>query len=208
MHDIRSINYTSDPDEWFLLLEIPDMWRIVVPVPADVAADDARSEEYIKACLQNISPTEEDREILVKSGVSRAPAGGRHLPPRFGVPGRRLRPRQQPVGRHGTQRRHPRRTGAQRHVDQGVGRAAAAPEELDEYERVRRPVAINDISAQTERNKKMLEERDPVVRAENNRRLRETCADPDLAYQYALEVSMIRSLRDAGLLPRPAATAR
>jgi len=29
MRDICSVNYTADPLEWYLLLEIPDMWRII-----------------------------------------------------------------------------------------------------------------------------------------------------------------------------------
>jgi hypothetical protein len=46
-----------------------------------------------------------------------------------------------------------------------------------------------------------MEERDPRVRADHNARLTKVCADPELAHGYALEASMIRSLRDSGQLP-------
>jgi len=31
MPDLCSVNYTADPVEWFLLLQIPDMWRVILP---------------------------------------------------------------------------------------------------------------------------------------------------------------------------------
>ena len=51
MPDIASVNYTADPVRWFMLLQIPDMWRILVPVAPDVSADDAVSDEACnRAC--------------------------------------------------------------------------------------------------------------------------------------------------------------
>jgi len=71
---------------------------------------------------------------------------------------------------------------------------------LDGYEARRRPEAIHAINAITERNKKLLEERDPEVRRRNLQRMREIAADPKLAYEYMLEASMIASLRRCGML--------
>lgn len=33
---LSHVNYVSDPDEWLVLLRVPDFWRIMVPVAADV----------------------------------------------------------------------------------------------------------------------------------------------------------------------------
>src|ERR1700759_2240889 len=54
MPDISSVNYTADPVRWFMLLQIPDMWRILVPVSPEVSADDAVSDESLQSSLQNI----------------------------------------------------------------------------------------------------------------------------------------------------------
>src|SRR5471032_373984 len=59
MPDICSVNYTADPDEWFLLLEIPDMWRVILPVGPEVEAEDARGEAYIQSALNNLLPRSE-----------------------------------------------------------------------------------------------------------------------------------------------------
>ncbi len=199
MHDIQSVNYTSDPDEWFLLLEIPDMWRIVVPVGETVATDDARADDYIQACLQNICPAPQPYDILVRSvyrvhqrvaagyraGVTFLAGDAAHVNNPLGG-----------MGLNGGIHDVLLLTELLTQVLQG-----GDPDLLDSYEQRRRPIAINDINATTERNKRIMQERDPAIRAANNEHLREVCTTPDLAYRYALEVSMIRSLRDAGTLP-------
>jgi len=35
MPDLCSVNYTADPDEWYFLLQIPDLWRVVIARRAD-----------------------------------------------------------------------------------------------------------------------------------------------------------------------------
>jgi 3-(3-hydroxy-phenyl)propionate hydroxylase len=72
--------------------------------------------------------------------------------------------------------------------------------ELDGYEPQRRPEAIHAINAITERNKKLMEERDPAVRKRNLERMAAVAADPRLAYEHLLETSMIASLRRCGML--------
>ncbi|MGE3936612.1 MAG: hypothetical protein AB7F67_25330, partial [Rhodospirillaceae bacterium] len=72
---------------------------------------------------------------------------------------------------------------------------------LDGYEPQRRPEAINAINAITERNKKLMEERDPAVRARNLDALRAMAADREAAYRFMLDSSMIASLRRSGMLP-------
>jgi 3-(3-hydroxy-phenyl)propionate hydroxylase len=77
----------------------------------------------------------------------------------------------------------------------------AGDEVLDGYEPLRRPEAVNAIHAITERNKKLMEERDPVVRERNLARMAGIAADPKLAYQYMLDAAMITSLMRCGMLP-------
>ncbi len=199
MPDIASVNYTADPVRWFMLLQIPDMWRILVPVAPDIAAEDAVSDESLQSSLQNICPRPDDYEIAVRAiyrvhqRVADAYRRGRvflagdaaHL--------------NNPLGGMGLNGGlHDVISLTDRMIAWWHGKADAAV--LDGYEPQRRPEAINAIHAITARNKKLLEERDPAVRARNLDEMRKTAADPARSHQYLLDSSMISSLRRSGMI--------
>jgi 3-(3-hydroxy-phenyl)propionate hydroxylase len=80
-------------------------------------------------------------------------------------------------------------------------RGEADDGELDRYERQRRHVAVKHTQAQTMRNKRLLEERDPAVRKRNHDELRRTAEDLGLARQFLLRTSLFESLREADQIP-------
>jgi len=199
MPDIASVNYTADPVRWFMLLQIPDMWRILVPVAPDISAEDAVSDESLQSSLQNICPRADDYEIVVRAiyrvhqRVAETYRRGRvflagdaaHL--------------NNPLGGMGLNGGlHDVISLTDRLIAWWRGTADAAI--LDGYEPQRRPEAVNAIHAITARNKKLLEERDPAVRARNLDEMRATAADPARSYQYLLDSSMISSLRRSGMI--------
>ena len=193
--DICSVNYTADPVEWYLLLEIPDMWRFIAPIGP---GEDPEAQAQRR--LQELLPREEPYELLVTAvyrvhqRVARTYRRGNvflagdaaHL--------------NNPLGGMGL-------NGGLHDVLSLVPRIAAVwhgrepASVLEGYEAQRRPEAIHAINAITARNKKLLEERDPEVRRRNLERMRAIGADPALAYDYLLEASMIKSLRRCGMLP-------
>jgi 3-(3-hydroxy-phenyl)propionate hydroxylase len=199
MPDICSVNYTADPDEWYMLLQIPDMWRVLIPVGPEVEAEDARSEQFIQSALNNLLPRREPYEIVVRAVY-------------------RVSSRVAPTYRAG----NVFLAGDAAHINNPLGgmgmngglhdaisltrRLAAVwhgwigEAELAGYEAQRRPEAINAINAMTERNKKTLEERDPEIRRRHQDELRRIAADPKLAYEHVLQISMIASLRRSGML--------
>ncbi len=69
--------------------------------------------------------------------------------------------------------------------------------ELDRYERQRRHVAVKHTQAQTIRNKRLLEERDPAVRGRNHDELRRQAEDSVLARKFLLRTALFESLREA-----------
>jgi 3-(3-hydroxy-phenyl)propionate hydroxylase len=73
----------------------------------------------------------------------------------------------------------------------------ASDTELDRYERQRRHVAVQHTQAQTIRNKRLLEERDPAVRRRNHDELRRQAGDPALARRFLLRTALFDSLREA-----------
>jgi len=200
MPGICSVNYTADPVEWYLLLEIPDMWRVITAADPKVEPDEAVQESRLQASLQNLLPRAEPYEILVK-GVYR-------VHQRVAVTYRRGRillagdaaHLNNPLGGMGLN------GGLQdvlslvpKLVEVWNGRAPEGA--LDAYEAQRRPEAIHAINAITARNKKLMEERDPQVRQRNLRQMAEIASDPKRAHDYMLEASMITSLRRCGMLP-------
>jgi 3-(3-hydroxy-phenyl)propionate hydroxylase len=68
---------------------------------------------------------------------------------------------------------------------------------LDRYERQRRTIAIDYINVSTARNKREIEERDPVVRKQVQAELHATCVDPIKALDYLRKSSMIEALERA-----------
>ena len=68
---------------------------------------------------------------------------------------------------------------------------------LDLYDRQRRITNVEYVQAITIRNKKMLEERDPQVRAQRLDEMRETAADPEKHRAFLMNSSMINSVRRA-----------
>jgi len=68
---------------------------------------------------------------------------------------------------------------------------------LNRYELERRPIAIEHINASTARNKKEIEERDPVLRKKTQHDLRATCASPVVAKAYLRKTSMLDALESA-----------
>jgi 3-(3-hydroxy-phenyl)propionate hydroxylase len=200
MPDICSVNYTADPVEWYLLLEIPDMWRIITPVEPGIEPSDAVKEQRIQESLQHLLPRPEPYEILVKAiyrvhqRVAETYGRGRvflagdaaHLNNPLGG-----------MGLNGGIHDALSLTARLARVWHGQ-----APEsELDGYEAQRKPEAVSAIHAITERNKKLMEERDPLVRERNLREMASLAADPRRAYQYMLDASMITSLRRCGMIP-------
>jgi 3-(3-hydroxy-phenyl)propionate hydroxylase len=75
--------------------------------------------------------------------------------------------------------------------------SSASPDLLDRYERQRRAVAIEYINANTARNKKNIEERDPDARRKTQSELRMIAANPTAAKDYLRKTSMIDALERA-----------
>jgi 3-(3-hydroxy-phenyl)propionate hydroxylase len=199
MPDICSVNYTADPDEWYLLLEIPDMWRVILPVGLEVEAEDARSEAFIQSALNNLLPRSEPYDIVVRA-VYRVSArvAATYRAGRVFLAGDAAHINN-PLGGMGMNGGlHDAISLTNRLIAVWHGKAGDA--ELDGYEIQRRPEAINAINAMTESNKKTLEERDPVIRRAHQDELRSIAADPALAYRHLLQTSMISSLRRSGML--------
>jgi 3-(3-hydroxy-phenyl)propionate hydroxylase len=194
-------SYTMDPIEWVATFKIPGdrpkgLWRCVFPTHPEQNEDDLLDHARAANRLDALSPAtrgsavvhtnlysvhqrvaktyRRDRVVLVGDAAHvNNPLGGMGL--NFGL--------------HDAYELAPRLA--------AIIRGDADSSSLDVYDRRRRSVAESVLQAQTIANKKLLEEKDPVVRAQRQQDLRDTAADPVRARAYLLRTSMIEGLRAA-----------
>jgi 3-(3-hydroxy-phenyl)propionate hydroxylase len=198
-HGYTERNYISDPDEWSNLFHWkgpPDRWRVHFPTgPNDDEAALTRP-EAMQARLQRFLPTGRAFDIVgsnlyaVHQRVAKKFRAGRAI-----LAGDAAHVNS-PIGAMGMNSGvHDAFNLADKLVK--ILRREADDAVLDRYERQRRHVALQHTQAQTIRNKRLLAEKDPVVRRKNHDELRRTAEDPKLARAFLLRSSLIESLREA-----------
>jgi 3-(3-hydroxy-phenyl)propionate hydroxylase len=187
------VNYVSDPDEWCVLLRVPGMWRVLFPTRNDEADEDVVSDASTEARLQGVWQKPERYETIhrtlypVHQRVATSYRAGRaflagdsaHINNPIGGMGMN-------GGVHDALNLCDKLIRVARGEDAGL---------LDLYERQRRQIAIDFINANTARNKKTMEERNPEARRRNQDEMRRTAEDPALARAFMRKTAMIDALR-------------
>ena len=198
-HGYTERNYISDPAEWSNLFHWkgpPDRWRVHFPTAPDEDEAAICRPEALQARLQRFLPTGREFAIVgsnlytVHQRVAQRFRAGRAI-----LAGDAAHVNS-PIGAMGMNSGvHDAFNLADKLA--GILRGELAEDALDRYARQRRHVALAHTQAQTIRNKKLLAEKDPAVRARNHDELRRTAEDPKLARAFLLRTSLIESLRDA-----------
>ncbi len=196
-------NYFSDPDEWANLFKVAGddgkgLWRVVFPTRDEESDDEALSDAGVQRRLQRFFPKPAPYEVVhrnlyqVHQRVAATFRKGRVL-----LAGDAAHVNN-PIGG----------LGLNCGIHDGVelaGRLArfcsgGGENELDLYDRRRRPLNIEYVQSQTVSNKQRLEEKDPAVRAANFEQLRQTAADPARHRQFLLRASLLESVRKAAAI--------
>ncbi len=198
-HGYAERNYISDPSEWSNLFHWkgpPDRWRVHFPTDPQAEENALTAPEALQERLQRFLPTGRPFEIVgsnlyvvhqrvaEKFRVGRAILAGNsaHV--------------NSPIGAMGMNSGvHDAFNVADKLI--AIARGEADHTVLDRYARQRRHVAVAHTQAQTIRNKRLLAERDPAVRARNHDELRRVADDPQLARKFLLRTALFESLREA-----------
>ena len=200
-HGFTPNAYVSDPVDWAAIFKMPHegppgLWRILVPTDPDLPEEALLEQSYVEARLQRFLPRPETYEVAYKSTYK----VHQRVASEFRI-GRMLLVGDaahvnNPLGAFGL-------NGAL-HAAVNLGeklapvwRGDAEERLLDRYVRQRRQANIEFVQAQSIRNKELLEEREPAVRAERLQELRRIAADPMRAREFLLRSSMIASVRRA-----------
>jgi 3-(3-hydroxy-phenyl)propionate hydroxylase len=188
------VSYFADPQEWFFLLRVPGVWRAMFPVRAEESEDQILSDASIQGRLQRVFARPHPYEIShrtlysVHQRVAQTYRKGRcflagdaaHL--------------NNPLGGMGMNGGiHDGFNIAHKLV--AVLRQGKDAALLERYELQRRPVALEYVNKITIANKRNLEARDPEAHRRWKAQMTRTAADPGLAREYLLKISMIESLR-------------
>lgn len=190
------VNYCSDPLEWCVLLRVPTLWRVLFPTRPDESDEAVLADASVQARLQNLLS----------------------MPGAYRTQHRTLYKVHQRVARQFRQGRV-LLAGDAAHINNPLGgmgmnggvhdafnlcakllavlQEGQAQDTLDRYERQRRTIAIEYINASTARNKREIEERDPVLRRQTQDELRRVAADPVSAKAYLRKTSMLDALARA-----------
>jgi 3-(3-hydroxy-phenyl)propionate hydroxylase len=194
--DLSLINYVTDSEEWFVLLRVIGKWRALFPSREGETQEEAIADESLQKRLNGIHKKAEPYEILHKTiyrihqrvattyNIGRAFLAGdaAHLNNPLGGMGMN-------GGIHDAVNICDKLT--------AVWRGEGDESLFDLYTRQRQPIAVENVQAQAERNRKLLNERDPKVRLANFRETQRTAEDPELARDFLLRSSMIEGLRRA-----------
>lgn len=194
-------NFLSDPDEWANLFHVPGkgppgIWRMVFPTRVGGTDEECLSHQGVQARLQKFFPKEGDYPVaytglyFVHQRVAETFNKGRVL-----LAGDAAHVNN-PIGGLG--------------MNGGIHDAVNLAEKLarvilehepanlfDLYTRQRHKAQMDGVQAETIRNKKLMEARDPETRKIQLDDIRRTAENPVLARQYLRRSSLIESLQAA-----------
>jgi 3-(3-hydroxy-phenyl)propionate hydroxylase len=199
LHGYADRNYISDPEEWSNLFKWPgppEKWRVHFPTPPDADPETLLAPEALQKKLQAFMQTDKEFEVLgsnlytVHQRVAKTFRVGNVL-----LAGDAAHVNS-PIGGMGMNSGiHDAFNLADKLI--AIDRGEMDSSVLNRYDRQRRTIAVEHTQAQTIRNKKLLMEKDPVVRRQNQDQLRKSASDPKLARDFMLRASLINSLRQA-----------
>ena len=194
-------SYFADPDEWCNCFKVsadgpPGLWRTVYPANTDQPEAELLSDAAVQARMQKFFPAAKPYEIIHRNlYVTHQRVAATFRKGRVLLAGDSAHVNN-PIGGMGM-------NGG---IHDGINLAdklarvmkgEATEELLDLYSRQRHHAAVKYVQAQTIANKKMMEERDPAVRARNFDELRRVADDPVTAKAYMRRAALYDSLRDA-----------
>jgi 3-(3-hydroxy-phenyl)propionate hydroxylase len=191
-------NYFTDPDEWANLFKVAGddgsgLWRVVFPTRVDETDEQALSDTAVQYRLQKFFPLSRPYDVAhrniynVHQRVAAVFRKGRVM-----LAGDAAHVNN-PIGG----------LGMNFGIHDAVSLAASIDavfqgktnDDVDAYDRLRRPLNVEFVQSQTIQNKKRLEEKDPAVRDRNFAELAATAADPIRHRAFLMRTSLLESVR-------------
>lgn len=199
LEGLSNVSYCWKAGGNFALLRVPGRWRVSIYPREDMAVEDQLTEDAIEASLQEIVQRPERYDIIEKRPYRVhqriVPAYGRG---RVWLAGdaAHLNSPTGGMGLNGGIHDAFELTAALT----DILKKDAPTERLSLYDRRRRPIAREQILAQSDRNRARMRERDDTRRREILGGLQAMIRDREQLYAYMLRTSMIEGLRQAAAI--------
>ena len=194
--DLCYVNYVSDPKEWYVLLKVPEVWRILVPMNAQIDDDYIVSNEMKDKIFAGLIGNSDDistnhrtiyqvhQRVVDKMNHGRIVLAGdsAHL--------------NNPLGGFGMNGGIHDAWNLGEKLTLILKNDKDSEKQLDHYDRQRRNVMNSFIQEQTIRNKKMIEEGDHDQQQIVWNEIRSIHCSEELRRNYMLRQTMTQSLID------------
>jgi len=194
---LAPVTYTADSEEWFVLLQTRDLWRVLIPVEDDADPELILSDAWIEAKLQDIAPHDTAYPIAHRT-IYRVHqrVADRYRVGRAAIVGDAAHINN-PLGGMGMNGGiHDAVNLAQKLIrirKDGADMDAL----LDFYSAQRRKVAEDYVLTHTHKNKQVIEEKDPAKRAAHLAHLKEIAATPDALKAYVRKGAMLDAVESS-----------
>lgn len=196
--DLAIVNYISDPEQFLFMLRVPEAWRFLYPVPPEISDEAALDPDSIQKTMQAGLGTS-DTFPIVENTIYRIHqrVADKFYEGRVVLLGDAAHVNS-PMGGLGLNGGIHDAVDLSKRMVRIMNGADAAPE-LDKYSEVRRRVAVEYVKKISERNTRVVKEKDSAYRLKLQQDMRDEANDPVRARAWLLRSSMIASVREQGI---------
>jgi 3-(3-hydroxy-phenyl)propionate hydroxylase len=201
--DLAMVNYISDPEEFLFILRVPEAWRFLYPVPAGVSDEVALDPERIQQTMQKALKTT-DTFPIVENTIYKIHqrVAGKFYKGRVILAGDAAH-LNSPMGGLGLNSGIHDATDLSKRLIRIV-EGADSQAELEKYSEVRQKVAVDYVKEISEKNTRVVKEKDADYRLKLQRDMNELASNPVRAKEWILRSAMIASIREQGIGEPPA----
>jgi 3-(3-hydroxy-phenyl)propionate hydroxylase len=202
--DLAMVNYISDPEEFLFILRVPEAWRFLYPVPADISDEVALDPERIQQTMQKALKTT-DRFPIVENTIYKIHqrVAEKFYKGRVVLAGDAAH-LNSPMGGLGLNSGIHDATDLSKRLIRIINEGANHEAELEKYSEVRQTVAVEYVKEISEKNTRVVKEKDADYRLKLQRDMNKLATDPVTAKQWLLRSAMIASVREQGIGEPPA----
>jgi 2-polyprenyl-6-methoxyphenol hydroxylase-like FAD-dependent oxidoreductase len=195
--DLANVNYLSDPEEYLVLLNTPQGWRVLFPIWPEETDEAALRPERVQQRLQGVHPIPGGYQVRhttfyrVHQRVAASYRCGRVL-----LAGDAAHINN-PLGGMGMNSGVHDAWFFSNTLHRLITADGVTETDLDEVAAWRRSVSIEHVKAVTHGNQARLSARDPQTRAAYRTEMAELSADPERRRAYMMRTSLLESFRSA-----------
>jgi 3-(3-hydroxy-phenyl)propionate hydroxylase len=202
--DLAMVNYISDPEEFLFILRVPEAWRFLYPVPANVSDEVALDPERIQQTMQKALKTT-DRFPIVENTIYKIHqrVAEKFYKGRVVLAGDAAH-LNSPMGGLGLNSGIHDATDLSKRLIRIINEGADHEAELEKYSEVRQTVAVEYVKEISEKNTRVVKEKDADYRLQLQKDMNKLATDPITAKQWLLRSAMIASVREQGIGEPPA----